>query len=77
MGLLAPAGLEADGGGDGYLPQAVDPSARPQEIAKGGDIIVGESTFEVVKDRFGLEPVGEVSLKNIIRPLSCYRLKFE
>jgi class 3 adenylate cyclase len=55
----------------------VNLSSRLQGIAKGGEIIVGEPTYEIVRERFPFEEVGEVALKNSIRPVRCYRLMFE
>ena len=55
----------------------VNLSARLQGVAKRGEIVVGEPTYEVVKDRFTFEEIGEISLKNSIKPLRSYRLIFQ
>ena len=52
----------------------VNLTSRLQGIARGGEIIVGEPTYEIVKGEFDFEDVGEVELKNILRPIRCYRL---
>ncbi len=55
----------------------VNLSARLQGVAKRGEIVVGEPTYEVVKDRFTFEEIGKISLKNSIKPLRSYRLIFQ
>jgi adenylate cyclase len=50
----------------------VNLAARLQGIAKGGEIIVGEKTYRLVKDKLKFSLCGEVSLKNILYPVQCY-----
>ncbi len=50
----------------------VNLAARLQGIAKGGEIIVGDETYQPVKDKFEFTLCGEVSLKNILYPVQCY-----
>ena len=52
----------------------VNISSRLQGIAKGGEIIVGEATFAAIKDDFHFEEIGEIELKNSMRPVRCYRV---
>jgi len=50
----------------------VNLAARLQEIAKGGEIMVGEETYLQIKGKFKLTLCGKVSLKNIFYPVKCY-----
>ncbi|MDM8560075.1 adenylate/guanylate cyclase domain-containing protein [Candidatus Parabeggiatoa sp. HSG14] len=50
----------------------VNLAARLQGIAKGGEIMVGEETYRLVKDKLKFTLCGEVSLKNIFYPVKCY-----
>jgi len=52
----------------------VNIASRLQGIAKGGEIVIGEITYQAVKDEFEFEDIGEVSLKNSFHPVRCYRL---
>ncbi len=50
-------------------------AARLQSIAEPGTIVVGESTRQIVKDRFEFHPLDQVAqLKGFDRPGAAYRL---
>jgi len=52
----------------------VNVAQRLQTIAKEGQIIINESSFEKVKESFNCNKVGEVSLKNKSRPVMIYEV---
>ena len=52
----------------------VNTAQRLQTIAKEGQIIISESSYEKVKESFNCNKVGEVSLKNKSRPVMIYEV---
>jgi len=52
----------------------VNVAQRLQTIAKEGQIIINESSYEKVKESFNCNKVGEVSLKNKSRPVMIYEV---
>jgi class 3 adenylate cyclase/CheY-like chemotaxis protein len=52
----------------------VNLSSRLTEIAKPGDIIVGESTVDHVRNDFQFENIGKHQFKNFVDPVRCFRL---
>jgi class 3 adenylate cyclase len=53
---------------------SVNVAARLQQLAKGGEIIIGEQTYRQVKNRFRIEKKGEMSVKNKNELILCYRV---
>ncbi len=53
---------------------SVNVAARLQQIAKGGEIIIGEQTYRQIQDRFRAEKKGEISVKNKTEPVLCYNV---
>lgn len=53
---------------------SVNVAARLQQMAKGGEIIIGEQTYHQVQDRFHAEKKGEISVKNKTEPVVCYEV---
>ncbi len=53
---------------------AVNLSQRLQSVAKPGQIIITEDTYELVKESFHCERVGEVKLKNKSNPVLIYEV---
>lgn len=53
----------------------VNVAARLQNIAEGGQTIIGEETYSRVKGSFTIEKKLELSLKNRTAPIRCYSLK--
>jgi len=51
---------------------SVNVAARLQQLAKGGEIIIGEQTYRQVKDRFRIEKKGEMPVKNKNKLILCY-----
>jgi len=51
---------------------SVNVAARLQQLAKGGEIIIGEQTYRQVKDRFRIEKKGELPVKNKNKLILCY-----
>ncbi|MBW1693989.1 MAG: adenylate/guanylate cyclase domain-containing protein, partial [Deltaproteobacteria bacterium] len=51
---------------------SVNVAARLQQMAKGGEIIIGARTYRQVQGRFQVEKKGEISLKNKLKPVLCY-----
>ena len=52
----------------------VNTAQRLQTIAKEGQIIISESSYEKVKESFNCNKVGEVSLKNKSNPVMIYEV---
>jgi len=53
---------------------SVNVAARLQQMAKGGEIIIGEQTYRQIQDRFRAEKKGEISVKNKTEPVMCYEV---
>lgn len=52
----------------------VNVAQRLQAIAKEGQILINESSYEKVKESFNCNKVGEVSLKNKSQPITIYEV---
>ena len=52
----------------------VNVAQRLQTIAKEGQIVINESSYEKVKESFNCKKVGEVSLKNKSHPVMIYEV---
>ena len=52
----------------------VNTAQRLQTVAKEGQIIINESSYEKVKESFNCKKVGEVSLKNKSNPMIIYEV---
>ncbi len=50
----------------------VNVAARLEEMAKGGEIIIGEQTYLETTGAFAFECRGEVFVKNKLEPVVCY-----
>jgi predicted ATPase/class 3 adenylate cyclase len=53
---------------------AVNVAARLEQAASPGQILIGESTFQLVRDAVSAEPVQALILKGKSEPLAAYRL---
>ncbi|MCW3118956.1 MAG: response regulator [Chitinophagaceae bacterium] len=53
---------------------AVNMAQRLQSAAQNGQIIISETSFDKVKESFNCKKVGEVTLKNKIRPVIIYEV---
>jgi adenylate cyclase len=53
---------------------AVNTAQRLQAVAKEGQIIINEATYEKVKESFNCRKVGEVSLKNKANQVTIYEV---
>ena len=52
----------------------VNTAQRLQTVAKEGQIIISESSYEKVKESFNCNKVGEVNLKNKSQPVTIYEV---
>ena len=52
----------------------VNIAARLQQIAKGGEILIGEETYLQTKDQFSIREKGKLSVKNKTEPVICYNV---
>lgn len=52
----------------------VNVAQRLQAVAKPGQIIIPESSYEKIKESFNCRPAGEVSLKNKANPVMTYEV---
>jgi len=61
--------------GDGYLGDGVNIAARLEPLAEPGGLCLSDAAYQNVAGRLDLEfeDIGEVSLKNIDRPVRAYR----
>ncbi|MDB5209841.1 MAG: response regulator [Sediminibacterium sp.] len=52
----------------------VNTAARLQSAAKAGQILISQEAYEKVKESFNCNPIGEVSLKNKVKPVMIYEV---
>lgn len=52
----------------------VNVAARLEEMARGGEIIIGEQTYLASAANFAFESRGEVYVKNKLEPVVCYNV---
>ena len=52
----------------------VNVAARLEQMARGGEIVIGEQTFHQTRGHFRMQKKGEVHLKNKIQPVICYEV---
>jgi class 3 adenylate cyclase len=52
----------------------VNIAQRFQSVAKDGQIIISEASYELVKESFNCNKVGEVNLKNKSNPITIYEV---
>jgi len=50
----------------------VNVAARLEQIAKGGEILIGDKTYLQTKDQFPIRERGTIVVKNKTEPISCY-----
>jgi len=53
---------------------SVNVAARLQQIAKGGEIIIGEQTYDQTQGRSHIQKKGKLSVKNKTEPVICYNV---
>jgi len=53
----------------------VNTAARLEANAKGDQILISDTLYEIVKDRFEFEYVGPMQFKNKANPIICYDIK--
>lgn len=53
---------------------AVNLAQRLQSAAKPGQIVISEDTYQQVKESFSCERIGEVALKNKVKPVVIYEV---
>jgi adenylate cyclase len=52
----------------------VNVAQRLQGIAKEGQIVINETSYQKIKESFNCQPIGEVSLKNKANPVMVYEV---
>jgi len=52
----------------------VNVAARLEQIAKGGEIIIGGQTYDQTQGRFHIQEKGKLSVKNKTEPVICYNV---
>jgi adenylate cyclase len=50
----------------------VNTAARLQQAAKGGEVIIGEETYQRLRGNFEVRKKGKIKLKNKAKPILCY-----
>jgi class 3 adenylate cyclase len=53
---------------------SVNVAGRLEHIAKGGEIIIGEETYDQTEGSFRIQKKGEINVKNKIEPVMCYEV---
>ena len=53
---------------------SVNVAARIQQIAKGGEIIIGEETYRQIQGHFRMEKKLKLKVKNETEPVICYKV---
>lgn len=69
--------LDATGGGRWTFTASgatTNVAARLAALARGGDIMVGQTTADRIRDHYVLQNTGEQQLKNVSAPVRVYRL---
>ena len=57
------------------LGNTVNIAARLEEfVATPGSIVVGETTYDFIKDLFAVEPLGDMPLKGLSKKISAFRI---
>lgn len=54
---------------------SVNVAGRLQQLAKGGEIVIGGKTYSFTKDHFDYEEMGQIQVKNRTQPVTCYKLR--
>ncbi|MEW6669957.1 MAG: adenylate/guanylate cyclase domain-containing protein [Thermodesulfobacteriota bacterium] len=52
----------------------VNVAARFQQAAKGGEILIGETTYQSLRGDFHIQKKGRIKLKNKVKPVLCYKV---
>jgi adenylate cyclase len=52
----------------------VNLAQRLQSAAKAGQIVITENVYEIAKESFKCQKIGEVSLKNKAKPVTIYEV---
>lgn len=52
----------------------VNVAGRLQQIARGGEIIIGEQTYLQTQGRFSIRKRGGISVKSKTKPIICYEV---
>src|SRR5262245_2337409 len=53
----------------------VNVAARLEQVASGGEVILGDATYRLVRDAVAVEPVEALTLKGKSEPVPAYRLR--
>jgi len=53
---------------------SVNIAARLEQVAKGGEIIIGEETYHQTQSHFHTQKKKEISVKNMAEPVVCYNV---
>ena len=53
---------------------SVNVAARLEQMAKGGEIIIGEKTYSQTQKLFRIQDKNEIYVKNKIEPVICYKV---
>jgi class 3 adenylate cyclase len=53
---------------------SVNVASRFQQLAKGGEIIIGEKTYKQIRGQFNVRMRGKAKIKNKIEPVICYKI---
>ena len=53
---------------------AVNVAARLEQTARPGEILIGESTYRLIRDSAAAEPIGPISLRGKPEPVDAWRL---
>lgn len=53
---------------------AVNAASRIEGAARPGEILLGPSTWRLVRDHFATEPIGPIALKGVVEPMVLHRV---
>ena len=56
---------------------SVNTASRLQTVAKGGEIIIGEKTYEQIKNDFSIKKQGKIKLKNMKKPVAYFKVHYK
>jgi class 3 adenylate cyclase/predicted ATPase len=71
--IVAKIGDRARHSEDTAMGEAITLSARMEQAAEPGTVLVSENTYQLIESQFDWEPLGKIEVKGIARPVAVYR----
>jgi len=71
--IVANIGDRARHSEDTAMGEAIALAARMEQAAEPGTVLVSENTYHLIESQFEWQPLGEIGVKGIARPVAVYR----